>query len=341
MPEKTTINDIAEQSGVSIATVSLVMNGKPGVSDQTRNRVMDVAANLGYPIKILSPSQATLSSVGMIVKSESSLSPQENPFYSKIIGGIEEACRRNEISLLFARLPVDENNHPTEIPNMLFNSDVDGLLMVGAFVDATVTSISNKKLPPIVLVDGYSDTDSFDTVVSDNFQASYDAVEYLIRKGHQHIAMVGGQEESYPSLKQRRNGYLRAIKENGLSKTYLAEFNINHTKGFEETTRLLEQHPEITAIFGINDEIAVNAMHAVRALGLRIPEDISIIGYDDTYLAVNTSPMLTTMRVDTVAMGRAAVHLLQLRIETPATARMTLTIHPELIERNSVACPNR
>lgn len=341
MASKTTISDVAEKSGVSIATVSLVLNGKPGVSQQTRMRVLEAAQELGYPFK---PSQAApeptrLSTVGMIVKAETSAPPQSNPFYSKVVSGIEEACRRDDIFLLFATMPVDQDNRPVEVPAMITSGAVDGLLMVGTFVDATITSLPGKRIPPLVLVDGYSDTDSYDTVVSDNFDAAYDAVTYLIRRGHRHIGLVGGSDDSYPSLKQRRNGYLRALKDHGIAEPLTANFSINYEKGFEQTVQLLRLHPEITALFAINDDIAINAMHAAKELGLRIPQDLSIIGYDDTYLAVSAFPKLTTMRVDTVAMGRAAVHLLQMRAEYPDTARMTLTIHSKLVERDTVAAP--
>ena len=110
------------------------------------------------------------------------LPPQANPFYSKVIIGIEDVCRRNGINLLFATLPVDENNCPVETPQLLYNDSIDGLLMVGTFVDETITSISGRRMLPIVLVDGYSDTEIFDSVVSDNFRAAYQAVSYLIEE---------------------------------------------------------------------------------------------------------------------------------------------------------------
>lgn len=342
MDEKIKLSDIAQQSGVSTTTVSMVLNERPGVASETRSRVLEVAERLEYAVKPVKPSKlagraGALTTIGMIVKAEHNLPPQANPFYSQVIIGIEDTCRRSGINLLFATLPVDKNNHPEEIPAMAYSGAVDGLLMVGAFVDKTIMSIPGKRLPPLVLVDGYSDTESYDTVVSDNFQAAYNAVEYLIRQGHRHIGLVGGDEDSYPSIRQRRNGYRRALKKNKIAAPYFANFNINYERGLDQTAELLRNHPEITALFAVNDEAAVNAMHAAQGMGLRVPQDISIVGYDDTYLAVNTSPKLTTVRVDTVAMGRAAVHLLQLRIENPDTARMTLTIHPVLVERDSVA----
>ena len=338
MNGKVKINDIARECGVSISTVSLVLNNKPGVSPETRAQVMEAAGKLGYPIKPNTPASSIyhLSTIGMVVKIDPDIPPQANPFYSKVIVGIEDVCRRNGINLLFATLPVDENNCPVETPQLLYNDSVDGLLMVGTFVDETLTSLPGKAAPPIVLVDGYSNTENYDTVISDNFHAAYQAVSYLIERGHRHIGLAGSAQNCYPSLKDRRNGYLRALKDNNLSDVYISDFNINKSKGYDEIIALLKESPHITALFCVNDDVGSAAIRAAQSLGKRVPADISIIGYDDTYIAGNTHPALTTMHVDTVAMGRAAVHLLSLRLENPESARMTLTIHPRLVERESV-----
>jgi LacI family transcriptional regulator len=339
MKNKVTISNIARQSGVSASTVSLVLNNKPGVSQDTRSRVLEIAEQLEYPVKPSPPmgKKSPLTTIGMVVKTDPDIIPQANPFYSKVIVGIEDACRQSGINLLFATLPVDENNCPAEIPTLLSNELVGGLLMVGTFVDETITSISGKRTPPIVLVDGYSNSESYDMVISDNFRAAYQAVTYLIDRGHRNIALLGSGEECYPSLKERRNGYLRAMKENELAEVYIADFNINRSKGYEETIALLKDYPHLTALFCVNDDVGSAAIRAAQALGKRVPADISIIGYDDTYIAANTHPPLTTMHVDTIAMGRAAVHLLSLRILNPESARMSLTIHATLVERASVS----
>jgi LacI family transcriptional regulator len=239
--------------------------------------------------------------------------------------------------LLFATLPVDEDNSPVKVPQLLYNENVDGLLMVGTFIDETFTSIPARRIPPIVLVDGYSNSESYDTVTSDNFRAAYQAVSYLIKKGHRDIGLVGSEADSYPSLRERRNGYLRAMKENNLDQVYIANFNINRSKGYDETIALLQEFPHITALFCVNDDVGSHAIRALKALGKRVPGDVSIIGYDDTYIALNTHPALSTMHVDTLAMGRTAVHLLSLRTENPESARMSLIIHPSLVERESVS----
>jgi LacI family transcriptional regulator len=341
MRKKAKISDIARESGVSISTVSLVLNNKPGASQETRTRVLEVAQELEYPIK---PGAAMgrsnrLTTIGMMVKKDPDLPPAANPFYSKVMMGIEESCRKNGIDLLFSTLPVDELNRPIGVPPLLSNEMVDGLLMVGTCMVDSLDSLPNKRRLPIVLVDGYSDTESYDAVVSDNFRAAYQAVEYLIKKGHRSIGLVGSDVNCYTSLKERRNGYLRALKENDLNDAYIANFNLNKTKGFQETITLLTENPQITALFCVNDEVGCNAIRAAQCMGKNVPEDISIIGYDDTYLAANCLPTLSTMHVDTTAMGRAAVHLLSLRLGNPESARMTLTIHPSLVMRESVGAP--
>ena len=339
MTNKVTIGTIAEACGVSPATVSLVLNNKPGISHETRVRVLDAAKDLGY-----TPTSHTavhkhlsLQTVGMVVKREPGLLPPANPFYSQIIAGVDDACRDMGINLLFAMLPVDRNNHPANVPPLMENSSVDGILMVGTFVDKTIRTVLGQRTPPIVLVDGYSDTESYDMVVSDNYGAAFQAVEYLIKNGHKHIGLIGSEPDCYPSLLERRNGYLRALKRNGINYHYLADFNVNRSTGEEETIKLLQNNRQISALFCVNDNVAMGALRAAQRLNRRVPHDLSIMGYDDTYLATSITPALTTMRVDTLAMGRAAVHMLALRMEKPNAARFSFVIHPELVQRESTS----
>lgn len=332
-----TIQDIARESNVSISSVSLILNNRPGISDETRARVLAVANRLGYPLKAAPAPSSRLTTIGMVVKADMDITPQANPFYSKILYGIEDACRRSGINLLFATLPVDENNRPLETPALLSNDLIDGLLMIGVYLEADFAASPDLRPVPVVLIDGYADPERYDAVVSDNFHAAYQAVTYLVERGHRRIGLAGGADCCFPSLYERRNGYLRALKENQVPHTYLADFNLNRTHGLEQIAALLEQHPQVTALFCVNDDIAGDAIQAAHSLGKRVPEDLSIIGYDDTYIAAHTHPPLTTLQVDTVAMGRAGVNLLQMRLDHPHAARMTLTIHPKLVERESVA----
>lgn len=342
MPAKVTIHEIARRCGVSPSTVSLVLNGKPGASAATRDLILETARQLGYSEKGGGGGYTGLpSTLGMLVKTDlvGGQLPPSNPFYSKVIAGVDLACQDLGINLLFSMLPVDANNRPLKLPPLLEGDMADGLLMVGAFLDETVSAVLRERHAPVVLVDGYSDTESYDMVVSDNFGAAYQAVEYLLGLGHRRIGFVGGAADCYPSLRERRNGYLRALKENGITETYLADCNIVQSHGDEEAAALLTQSPQLTALVGVNDDVALGCIRAARRVGMRVPEDLSVIGYDDTDLAGRASPPLTTMRVDTVAMGQGAVHLMMLRMRQPQAARITLSVHPTLVARESTAAP--
>jgi LacI family transcriptional regulator len=337
MSNKVTIHTVAEACNVSPSTVSLVLNDKPGISQETRELVLETARSLGYIPNSgnIHRTKQHLSTVGMVVKMDPGLIPLSNPFYSQIIAGVDDTCRDMGISLLFGMLPVNRHNQPVNVPPLLENSLVDGLLMVGTFIDETVYAIVGDRQLPIVLVDGYSDTNSYDMVVSDNYLASYQAVEHLIESGHRHIGLIGGEPGCYPSIAERRKGYRDALEDNGIEERYTADFNIHRTQGETETALLLADNSQVSALFCVNDNVALGAMQAAQKLNKQIPEHLSIVGYDDTYLATTISPHLTTVHVDTLAMGRAAVHLLSLRLEKPDAARLTITVHSELVERES------
>jgi len=339
MADQVTLRDIAEESGYSIAAVSLALRHKPGVSDATRERILEVAETLGYPLngpEEPDPSEV-LRNLGLIFKSEPEIPPRANPFYSRILAGIEDVCRQAEINLLYAKILVDSNNHPVQIPKLLSYKKLDGLLIVGAFVDEAVASqIEGQLQIPVVLVDAYAIHEDYDVVISDNFAGAYTAVKYLIDKGHQHIGMLGGCQSSYPSLQERRRGYEQALVDCDIPHSYLTNCSLHPDEAFKATQELLETHPQVTAIFGCNDEVSIAAIQAAQTMGRNVPERLSIIGYDDIDFSRYVTPPLTTMHVDKVMMGREAVRLLLWRMKYPSAARMTVTIHSPLMERASV-----
>jgi LacI family transcriptional regulator len=273
----------------------------------------------------------------LVVKSEPGVTPQANPFYSHVLAGIEEACRQKNVNLLYATLPVDENNHPVEVPRLLLEESTDGLLLVGTLVDGALAPVLEQKAVPIVLVDAYALPNRYDAVVSDNVGGACQAVSYLIQRGHRHIGLIGSGPDAYPSLRERRQGYIQALREHNIADTYFADCTPKKETAFEAATLLLSQHPQVTAVFGCNDEIALAAMRAAQELGRRVPEDLSVIGFDDIDLALHVTPPLTTMHVDKVGMGRMAVQLLINRVEFPDAERVTFVLHPSLIERRSTA----
>jgi len=343
MAKNVTLADVAKRSNVSLSTVSLVLRDKPGIPSATRQRVISAAKTLGYRNKPRTASRTSgthtnkLHNLGLILKAETGFIPQANPFYSQVLVGIEEACRRRRVNLLYATVPVDENNIPTETPHLLTENNVDGLLLVGAFMGETLGHILGEEPNPVVLVDAYASYDQYDAVVSDNLNGAYHAVNYLIKKGHRHIGVVGSHPNAYRSLSERRLGYVNALRDAGITHTYYADSTWRDEDVARATLELLKQNPQITALFGCNDHAVISALAALRTLGLEAPNQISLIGFDDIDLAQHIRPALTTMHVDKSGMGRMAVQMLANRVEFPNAEKVTSVLTPRLIERESVA----
>ncbi len=334
---KITIADIAEASNVSPATVSLVLRDKPGISPETRQRVLESAQNLGYIVKPISSLhvQGDLTNIGLVIKTRLNDLPQTNNFYSPVLIGIETICRQRQINLLYATMLVDEENQPLELPRLITDQQVDGLLLVGILLNEAVLSLLQRQSVPVVLADAYANGDPYDMVVSDNFNGAYKAVTYLIGQGHQHIGIVGSQQNSYPSIQERRLGYVQAMRDHHLS-PYFGDSSLDSEKTGAVVLELLHQHPEITAIFGCNDEVAIAVIKAAHEMGRNIPQDLAVIGFDNIALAQYITPSLTTMQVDKIGMGRLATQLLINRIEYPEADKVKVVIRPHLIERQSV-----
>jgi LacI family transcriptional regulator len=338
-----TLDDVARKSKVSTSTVSLVLRDKPGIPADTRKRVLAVAKSLGYQKKIHSsgkkqnhtPSGRRILNIGIVIKSESGFTPEMNPFYSQVLIGIEEACRQRNMNLLFATISVNADNIPLEIPHILSEHRTDGFLLVGAFLDETLAHVLGEKPLSFVLVDAYTKFDRYDAVLSDNFHGAYSAVEYLIRCGHQKIGIIGSNPNAYPSFLERRSGYLAALRDNKITKSFLGDCHYDNDQISHATEALLRKNPEITALFGVNDHATILALRIAQTMGRKVPEDISLIGFDDIDFAKHVIPSLTTMHVDKLGMGRMAVQMLTNRIEFPDSEQMVTVLKPSLVVRES------
>jgi LacI family transcriptional regulator len=330
--------DIAEASGVSLTAVSLALNDKPGISPETRMRVMENARALGYRFKTSFNHAAakSIKTIGLIVKASVDDAPHANHFYSHIIAGIEGTCRQMGFSLMFENLPVDEENNPLEVPALLAKNEVDGVLLAGMVIDDALGRILEEQHNPIVLIDSYAENRVFNSVVSDNHQGAYQATTYLIGKGHRHIGFIGGHASAYPSFRDRRLGYCEALADDDVQPPYFANCSTNREEISSAAVALIQQNPQITALVGVNDETAIYAMFALIEAGIRVPQDVSVIGFDDIYLAESVVPALTTMRVNKQSMGRLAVQLLANQVFLAEGGYVTSVFRPALIERGSV-----
>lgn len=333
-----TLRDVAREAGVSLGTASQALSNKVGVAPQTRARVLNAAASLGYQraVRVAMPAPHPLAVIGLLIKHSQDDPGGVDPFYSHVLAGAERECRRRNLSLMVASIEVDAQNRPTALPLMLTERKVDGLLMGGTFLEDTVAEIGAGAGLPIVLVDAYMLGQPFDSVVIDNFDGAYTAVSYLLEHGHTCIGLVGSAPGAYPSVLERRQGYLRALQHYDIAEVYIEDSPLTRLDGYPAALRLLTRAPQLTAIFACNDDVAMGVLNAALELGRRVPEDLSIIGFDDIDLAQEANPPLTTMHVDKVLMGVLGVRQLVDRARTPDRPALTTAISPQLIVRDSV-----
>lgn len=323
---------------MSVATVSAALNDREGVSPKTRAMVMDVAVSLGYALKENKQENAEteLKVIGLLIKHDLDMVRGANPFYSHVQFGANNFCQRHNISLMVASVDVDISNHPLSWPAMINQNQIDGLIMAGAFIDDSVEVIKRKSDFPIVLVDSYSSTLDCDSVVTDNVGGAKKAVQYLIKNGHERIGLAGWNSYSPPSIQLRQQGYMQVLNAYGL-KPLIVETELSRAGGQKAAAKLLANR-QVTALFCCNDETAIGAISAIRELGLDVPRDVSVVGFDNIDLAAEISPALTTVHVQKSWMGALGVQALIERVRNPDKPKTTVVLSTDLVIRESVAC---
>jgi LacI family transcriptional regulator len=331
-----TLADVAAAVGLSPAAVSLALRGLAGVSDATRVRVIEAARTLNYrPATVTSRQHQKTLTIGLVIKALHGDAPEANRFYAPVMAGIEEACRTHHMDLMLATMPVDQHYFPIEVPRIVTDRTCDGLIVVGAHLSHATASIL-QSAPPAVLVDAYAEEDEFDLVATDNVGGARTAVEHLVARDHRNIAVLGTEPQAFPSILQRRRGYEQVIAEHGLTPRYIDAPYFPPEAAATAGVAYLRANRDITAVFCANDAVAVALLQAARQAGIGIPDQVSVVGFDDIDLAGFVSPALTTMAVDKVGMGRIAVTLLAHRLELGKTCVTQTLVRPQLVERESV-----
>ena len=336
---RVTIDTIARESQTSPTTVSLVLRDRPGISAETRERVLATARTLGYqhraPVRTAERTQPL--NVGLIARTHllygEEGTPSVNPFYSWVLAGIESATRGGDMNLLYASMTVDDANRHTDLPTHLLRQPLDGVILVGAFRPESVAALRSVRSSPIVLVDAARSVGNLDAVMTDNLGGGETATQQLIDQGHRRIACLSRAEGINPCFDQRAAGYRAAMARHGLP-AVIAPFTATDVES--AMIELLTRHPETTALFAANDRCAHQAIAALRRLGREVPDDVSVIGFD------NIDPsdtLLSTMSVDKTSLGRLAVETLRYRLAWPDAAQMSILLRPRLLARASVASP--
>jgi LacI family transcriptional regulator len=330
-----TIKDIAEKADVSISTVSKSLNDKGGVSPVTRQKILNIAKEMGY---FSFHSQANLKTHNIaFIMSRRHIPIFNNPFYTRVIAGVEIEVENYDYNLLFSTIKLDALESK-EVPSIISQNKVDGLILAGADINNEMIKAIEELKFPTVLVDNYLNSPIMDSIVSDNFSGAMKAVEYLINMGHQKIGYAGGPN-SHPSFNERYKAFKLEMIENDLeiNNNFIKikdEFDQNMGK---ELAKLFLKEKELpTAIFAANDATAIGLLQTFNKYGIKVPEDISIIGFDNIELTAFISPKITTISVDKEGMGQEAARKLFERIQNPEKKSTKSVITTELIERESV-----
>jgi DNA-binding LacI/PurR family transcriptional regulator len=331
------IKDIAQSAGVSPATVSLALNNKPGVGDDVRERVTRLAADLGYK------GPKTHSAVGTtpvcllhISRHGHTVNQDHDVFIADYIEGLGQGARQHGLSLeivTFRATPIERivsaaRGHPAE-----------GFVVLGTELDAADVQAFTAVSKPIAFLDTYHEFIPFDFVDMNNEDAAFMIVAYLAAAGHRRIGMVKGAIETR-NIRLREEGFRASMARRGLPVEQRHCFTVDQTfhGAYADMAALLAAGIDLpTALFCANDIIACGCLRAFREAGVRVPDDLSLIGFDDLPLAAVADPPLTTIQVSKVHIGRMAVQLLAMRIRSRSPMPpVKVLIGGDLIERRSV-----
>lgn len=337
MTKKVTLADVAERASVAIGTASEALNNKPGVSEGTRIRIREAARQLGYDVRLRldAPAESRLGVMG-IVRHEQHDYPGIDPFYSPVVAGVDRQCQENHYQLLYNTAQVDGYNRVQRLPVTLLSAEVDAIIVVGMYLPRARAKELQAMGCPVVLVDGYADGARFDRVLTNNVDGACDIVNHLIQKGHRHIGLIGSSDDTYPSIRERREGYLKALARAGIQDVYIENGMLNREAAYHATRALVQRQPHLTAIFAVNDNAAYGSISALRGMGYAVPEQVSVVGFDDLFYAIEMNPPLTTMSIDKVRMGEVAVKQLQYRLQHRDAPVMTQMLDARMILRQSV-----
>ncbi|ASS89408.1 catabolite control protein A [Aeribacillus pallidus] len=321
-----TIYDVAREANVSMATVSRVVNGNPNVKPTTRKKVLEAIERLGYRPNAVARGLASkkTTTVGVVIPDVSST------FYSELARGIEDIATMYKYNIILSNS--DQNKEKElHLLNTLLGKQVDGIVFMSGNITKEHVEEFKRSPVPIVLASTFDENNELPSVNINYEQAAYDAVKFLIDKGHKHIAYVSGPMEEPVNKVKKLKGYIRALEEAGIKydEQFVVEGDYSYESGIEAFDKVLELSPKPTAIFVGTDEMALGVIHAAQDKGYEIPKDFDVIGFDNTRLATMVRPRLTTVVQPSYDIGAVAMRLL------------TKLMNKEEVDNHIVELPHR
>ncbi len=331
-PTRATLSEVAALANVSVATVSKVLNGRSGVSDETRSRIESLLEERNYNRRLSAQSTAPLIEVLCF--------EIDSPFAGAAISGIERIARDHEIGMVVTGS--EESHLPSRgwIDGVLRRQPL-GIILVAALLPEKDLARLRSRGIPIVMMDPYGApaTDA-PAIGSADWNGGFLATQHLIKLGHQRIAIITGPEDMMAST-ARLSGYRAALDSAGIPvrRDYIRPGTFHRDDGVAEGRDLLSSAEPPTAIFASSDLQALGVYEAARTLGLRVPDDLSVVGYDDLPIARWAGPPLTTVRVPLAEMAEQAMHLVLRLRDEPELAFSRVDLATSLVVRESSAPP--
>lgn len=330
-----TIKDVAKKAGVSTATVSLVANNNPRISAETVKKVQKAIKSLNY-----SPSRSArglvskkTGNIGFLLTDDHFL--RTEPFYTRIFLGAEFEARDGEFYILLTTVKSDYNNEDP-LPRFILNKSVDGIIIAGKVPQNLIDRITVLKFP-IVFVDYTTNSDCCPLVLIDNVQGGIIATSHLVDLGHRNIGFIGA-DIKHPSLYERLNGYKQTLEKAKIpiNENYISTESEypDRQNGYDAAKKLFSKNKAITALFACNDAMAIGVMHFLKDNGYKIPDDVSVIGFDDVEADLLLDPPLTTIRVPKIELGAEAFRTMLKHLNKNESNKKIL-VPVELIIRKS------
>ncbi|EJG2022154.1 substrate-binding domain-containing protein [Vibrio parahaemolyticus] len=333
-----TMKDIAKLAGVSTSTVSHVINKTRFVSEEISERVNNAAKELNY----YAPSALARSlkvnrtkTIGMLVTTST------NPFFGEVVKGVERSCYHKGYSLILCNTEGD-NERMRQSINTLLQKRVDGLILMCSSLEGERIDVFERYPDiPVVVMDWGPMLFTSDKIQDNSLRGGYLAAKYLIDCGHTEIGCITGPLIKHQA-QMRYEGYKRAMNEAGLefNANWIIESDFECEGGYQAFKKMAERGTLPSSIFVSNDMMAMGVINAANELSIKVPDDLSIIGYDDIHIAKFMSPSLTTIHQPKYRLGQAAVETLVRRLDDKFNEAQVVQLEPTLVVRNSVKLLN-
>ncbi|EPP6380092.1 substrate-binding domain-containing protein [Vibrio alginolyticus] len=329
-----TMKDIAKLAGVSTSTVSHVINKTRFVSEEISERVNNAAKELNY----YAPSALARSlkvnrtkTIGMLVTTST------NPFFGEVVKGVERSCYQKGYSLILCNTEGD-NERMRQSINTLLQKRVDGLILMCSSLEGERIDVFERYPDiPVVVMDWGPMLFTSDKIQDNSLRGGYLAAKYLIDCGHTEIGCITGPLIKHQA-QMRYEGYKRAMNEAGLefNANWIIESDFECEGGYQAFKKMAQRGALPSSIFVSNDMMAMGVINAANELDIKVPDDLSIIGYDDIHIAKFMSPSLTTVHQPKYRLGQAAVETLVRKLDEKSTEAQVVQLEPTLVERKSV-----